>query len=185
MDNSQIETVFPKYPEPEEEKQSFVILNDDLADWAIKRIKEAEDEHARLIELVDKEQEKLNERRAYFDRQLERDTDFLKAALADYMRRVKCKSTKTQDSYQLLSGKLIRRKASIEYKVDDETLTKWLNDNGLEDLVKVTVAPRWGDLKKLLTGDTESGAVTIASTGEMVEGVKAIENPEKFSIKFN
>lgn len=178
-------TQFPQYPEPEEEKQPFVILDDDLAEWALKRIKEAEDEHTRLIALVDKEQEKLDERRRYFDNQLERDTAFLKAALADYMRRVPCKSTKTQDSYQLLSGKLVRRKAGVDYEVNAEALAKWLNENGREDLVKVTVAPRWGDLKKLLTGDTESGAVTIASTGEMVEGVKAIENPEKFTIKFN
>jgi cation transport ATPase len=96
----------------------------------------------------------------------------------------KVKATKTQESYQLLTGKLVRKMPSVDYEVNAEALAKWLNENGREDLVKVTVAHRWGDLKKLLTGDTESGVVTIASTGEVVEGVKAVENPEKFTIKF-
>jgi len=172
------------FPEPEEPPR-FIIDNDDKAEWALRKIKEAEEEHARLMALIDKEQQSLDERKATFDRALERDTGYLTAALNDYMRTVRCRETKTQQSYQLLSGKLVRRMPSVDYEVDGESLAKWLNENGREDLVKVTIAPRWGDLKKLLTGDTESGAVTIASTGEMVEGVKAVASPEKFSIKFN
>jgi len=163
----------------------FVIDNDGKAEWALKRIKEAEDEHERLIALVEQERAALDEKKARFDAALERDTAFLKDALDGYMRTVKCKESKTQESYQLLSGKLIRKKAGVDFSVDSDALTGWLRESGREDLLAVTVKPMWGEIKKRLTADPESGAVVIAETGEVVEGVTAVEKPETFSIKFN
>jgi len=169
----------------ETESSGFMIDSDEKAEWAIRKIKEAQDEHDRLIDLIDRELEKLDSRREEIEKRLESDTAFLKGQLMSYMRGVKCKESKTQDSYQLLSGKLIRKKPAVDYEVDAEALTKWLNDNGREDLVQIVAKPKWGDFKKLLAGDAESGAVVIAGTGEAVDGVKAVETPEKFNIKFN
>lgn len=163
----------------------FVIDNDGKAEWAVKKIKEAEDEHERLIALVEQERAALDEKKARFDAALERDTAFLKAALDGYMRTVTCKSSKTQESYQLLSGKLIRKKAGVDFDVDSEALAGWLRESGREDFLAVTVKPMWGEIKKRLAADPESGAVVIAETGEVVEGVTAVEKPETFSIKFN
>lgn len=175
-------------PESEQDCRApwrFVIDNDALAEWALKKIKEAEDEHARLIALVEQERAALDEKKAKFDAALERDTAFLKAALDGYMRTVKCKSSKTQESYQLLSGKLIRKKAGVDFDVDSEALVGWLRENKHDELMNVTVKPRWGDIKKLLIADPESGAVVIGETGEVIDGVTAVEKPETFSIKFN
>lgn len=163
----------------------FVIDNDGKAEWAVKKIKEAEDEHERLIALIEQERAALDEKKARFDAALERDTAFLKAALDGYMRTVKCRSGKTQDSYQLLSGKLIRKKAGVDFSVDSDALAGWLRESGREDFLAVTVKPMWGEIKKRLAADPESGAVVIAETGEVVEGVTAVEKPETFSIKFN
>lgn len=171
-------------PEPEP-KPAFVIDSDEKAEWALKKIKDAQEEHDRLIALVDAEQERLNERRNMIDLALDRDTDFLRSQLAAYMRTVKCKATKTQESYQLLTGKLVRKIPSVEFEVDNDALAKWLGENGREDLLNVSVKPKWGEFKKLVTGDAESGAVVIAATGEAVDGIKAVESHEKFSIKFN
>lgn len=174
--------------EPEElpdEPQRFVIDSDELAEWALKKIKEAQDEHDRLVALVEQERAALDAKEEKFDKALERDTAFLKFALSDYMRTVKCKATKTQESYQLLSGKLIRKKAGVDYKVNDEALVGWLRENKRDDLVNVTVKPRWGDIKKMLIADPASGAVVISETGEVIDGVTAVEKPETFSIKFN
>lgn len=174
-----------KGPEPDDKALYFVIDSDEKAEWALKKIKEAEDEHDRLMALIEQEQASLNERRETFDRALERETDFLKSALNTYMRTVKCKATKTQESYQLLTGKLVRKMPSVDFNVDSEALVNWLRVNGRDNLVQVVEKPRWSDLKKLLKADIESGSAVIESTGELVEGVKAVESPEKFSIKFN
>lgn len=167
------------------EPRRFVIDSDEKAEWAVKKIREAEEEHDRLAALIEQERAALDEKKAKFDAALERDTAFLKAALSDYMRTVKCKATKTQESYQLLSGKLIRKRAGVDFSVDSEALAGWLRESGREDLLSVTVKPMWGEIKKRLAADPESGAVVIAETGEVVEGVTAVEKPETFSIKFN
>lgn len=177
--------------DPEDSEQDcgkpgrFVIDSDEKAEWALKKIREAEDEHERLIALVEQERAALDEKKARFDAALERDTAFLKAALDGYMKTVKCKESKTQESYQLLSGKLIRKKAGVDFDVDSEALAGWLRESGREDLLAVTVKPMWGEIKKRLAADPESGAVVIAETGEVVEGVTAVEKPEAFTIKFN
>lgn len=179
------EAWFEDQEEALEEPKRFVIDNDELAEWALKKIKEAEEEHDRLMALVAKERVALDAKADKLDQALERDTAFLKFALSDYMRTVKCKATKTQESYQLLTGKLIRKKASVDYNVNNDALVGWLRENKHDDLVSVTVKPRWGDIKKLLVADPESGAVVIGETGEVIDGVTAVEKPETFSIKFN
>lgn len=179
------EAWFEAQEEALEEPKRFVIDSDELAEWALKKIKEAEEEHDRLVALVEQERAALDDKEAKFDKALERDTAFLKFALSDYMRTVKCKATKTQESYQLLTGKLIRKKASVDYKVNDEALVGWLRENKHDELINVTVKPRWGEIKKMLVADPESGAVVIGETGEVIDGVTAVEKPETFSIKFN
>ena len=50
----------------------------------------------------------------------------------------------------------------------------------MKDLVKVTVKPTWGELKKGLTiaGDK----VVIKDTGEIVDGVSVSVSPDKFVV---
>lgn len=168
-----------------EDDLSFEIDNDDKAEWALSKIREAQEEHDRLMALVDKQQAALDDRRAQIDRQLERDTEYLKYLLAAYMNSVKCKSTKTQDTYQLLSAKLVRKHAALDFDVDSTKLAAWLQQNGHTALVKTEVKPMWAEVKKLLSGDPTTGAVTLADTGELVEGITANQTAEKFSIKFN
>lgn len=171
--------------EIEDEKKHFVIDDDKKAEWALGKIKEARDEHDRLMALVEQQQEELEAKRKAIDKRLERETSYLRQLLEWYMDRVKCKSTKTQDTYQLLSGKLVRKKPGIEYKVDSDLLSGWLKENGMADLVVVTEKPKWGEVKKKLQADEESGVVYAAETGEVVEGVTAVEKPAEFDIKFN
>lgn len=168
-----------------EQDLSFEIDNDDKAEWALSKIREAQEEHDRLMLLVDKQQAALDDRRAQIDKQLERDTDYLKYLLSAYMNSVKCKSTKTQDTYQLLSAKLVRKHAALDFDVDSTKLVAWLQENGHAALVKTEVKPMWSEVKKLLTGDPATGAVTFADTGELVDGITANQTAEKFSIKFN
>lgn len=170
--------------ESDDETRRFVIDSDEKAEWAIKKIRAAKEEHDRLISLIDREQNALDEKRGMIDLTYDRDTEYLKAMLNSYMRTVTVKSTKTQDSYQLLTAKLVRKRPALDYSVDNERLVKWLKDNGKGNLVNVKETPRWGELKKLLSGDAESGAVTIAETGEFIDGVEAVKTEEKFDIKF-
>ena len=164
--------------------ETFSITDDSVAEWALEKIKDATEERDRLLALVKEKEVELDEKKQAIMDKYERGTSFLMFKLKDYMETVKVKSTKTQDTYQLLSGKLVRKKAVLDYAVDSEKLLHWLEDNNRSDLIKVTRAPMWGELKKHLSGDLETGCVIMAESGEVIDGVQAVEKPESFDIKF-
>lgn len=169
--------------EKDEVLQGFTIDDDSKAEWALEKIKEATDERDRLLNLVKEKEAELAAKKAGITDKYERETGYLKGLLQQYMETVECKSTKTQETYQLLSGKLIRSKPKTDYTVDDEKLLAWLKANYRIDLIKTESKPRWGELKKLLSGNPETGVVIIEETGEIVEGVEAKLTEPKFDIK--
>ena len=167
-----------------EDSMAFTIDDDVKAEWALGKIREAQEERDRLLELVKQQKEILYKREQEICDRYEGDTNYLRYLLQQYMQTVKCKSSKTQDTYQLLSGKLVRKHAGYEIQRDDAALLRWLEDTGNLDLIQVKTAPKWGEIKRLLRADPETGIVTIADTGEFVDGLTAVQTPEAFDIKF-
>lgn len=159
----------------------FNIKDDGTADWAVGKIKEAQEEHDRLQALIDAKRAELDEAEAKNDKQLEQNTGFLKAKLMEYMRTVKCKDTKTQSTYQLLSGKLVRKKGRLNFQKDEEAMESWLLENA-PDYVDFKSVIKWGDFKKTLLV-TEDGTVA-SEDGEVLDFIKAEVGPEEFEVKF-
>ena len=168
----------------EEANQHFTITDDSAAEWALGKIKEAAEERDRLMALVEEKKAALDEQADKITVRYERDTNYLRYLLQQYMGSVKCKSTKTQDTYQLLTGKLVRKHATTSYEVDKDKLLGWLKENRRDDLIKVETSVRWADVKKLITGNPDTGLCVMGDTGEVLEGVTAVQTPEKFEIKF-
>ena len=159
----------------------FVIDNDSKAEWALKKIKEAQDEHDRLLALVIEEEQLLQAKKEQIDKRLDSDTAYLRSLLMADMEGVKCKETQTQKSYQLLTGKLIRKKGTIDYIRDEEKLLEWTKQNK-PDLVKAKYSVDWSTLKKTLTV-TPKGEV-ITDEGELLDCITTEVKPDKFEIKF-
>lgn len=63
----------------------------------------------------------------------------------------------------------------------NEKLLEYLKASGNTDMIKITEAPKWGEFKKRLEiiGETVIDNVT----GEIVEGVEVIENPDNFIVE--
>lgn len=159
----------------------FVIDNDSKAEWALKKIKEAQDEHDRLLALVIEEEQLLQAKKEQIDKRLDNTTAYLRSLLLSYMETVKCKETQTQRSYQLLTGKLIRKKGTIDFVRDEEKLLAWTQANK-PDLVKAKYSVDWNTLKKTLTV-TPKGEV-ITEEGELLDCITTEQKPDKFEIKF-
>lgn len=165
----------------EANSKDFEIDNDTKAEWAIRKIKEAQDEHDRIAALIDAEEERLKERREKIAKKLDSDTAYLKYLLYSYMGMVKCKETKTQKSYQLLSGKIIFKSGGIDYQRDEEKLLDWTRLNKPE-YIKVKSSVDWAGLKKeLIIG--EDGSVCTAD-GEIIEAIHAERKPNTLEVKF-
>lgn len=161
------------------ETEGFVIDTDQKAEWALKKILEARAEKERLTSLVNSEIDLLNVRQAEIDRRYENETGYLMSKLSEYMQTVNCKATKTQATYELLSGKLVMKFAKTELKENPELL-EWCKQNAPE-YVKTKEEVMWGEFKKNLEA-TEEGVI-LANTGEFVEGVAITEKPAVFDIK--
>lgn len=165
--------------------ESFVIDNDNKADWALRVIRDNQAERDRLIDIAKNQIEELKAQIEEITTKYDNKSSFLKSCLAMYVKSVPRKETKTQETYQLLSGKLIVKKPAQKMVPNDEALVKYLASEKLPELIKAVYKPDWAEFKKSL--NIVDGNVINTTTGEVVPSdVIAIEDvPSTFDVKFN
>lgn len=168
--NWDIETIME-----DEQQTAFVVDNDQKADWAVRKIAEIEADYQRMHDWYFDQIERQNKQRVY---RVER----LTAMLQGYFATVPAKDTKTMSKYALPSGELVFTKPKKEFTMDDPAkLMVWAIENSPAD-VKVVSSPAWGNIKRRLKA-TEAGIVDT-ETGLVVDGVKQVDVPEEFKIRF-
>ena len=169
--------------EQEEGKTEFKIDSDRLSDWAIRKIKEEQKEHDRLVKLAKEEIEELNNQIALLDKALESRTGYLKSKLYEYFRTVEHKATKTQESYKLLSGSLVWKKPSQKLVPDKDKLLAYVKEHNMPEFVKVKEEVDWATYKKEC--EILDGKAVNVQTGELLpEDIITVENiPGSFDIK--
>ena len=161
--------------------EEFVIDNDEKAEWALRKIREATEERDRLLSLAQLERLRIDKEEEGIRSRFESDTGFLKVLLQNYFDTVQHKETKTQEKYQLLSGALVKKKGGVKYTRDDAAIIKWIQDNQRNEFLKVKLSPDWENLKKQTT--VHDGVVIFSETGEVVEGVTVEQEPDEFVVK--
>ena len=168
---------------PEEQQDGFKIDSDSKAEWAVKRIKEAEREQNRLLALVDEERAELDVREKEILDNYAKKTDGLKALLEEYLRaqyaKEEAREINTQITYQLLSVKLVYKKSGLELKQNADVLVNWCKEH-LPDAIKVTYTPKWAEIKKNIK--VVDGIPVYAPTGEVVDGVEEAYVASKFNV---
>ena len=157
----------------------FIIDNDKKADWALEQIKEKEEEKNRLIDLAKNKIEDLKMQIEALELKYEHDTSYLKVLLAQYFDSVPHKETKTQATYQLLTGKLVFKKSSVKINHDDEALIKELDGT---EYVETKKTLKWGEYKKTLV--IQGDDIIDSETGEVVKACTLEEVPASFDVKF-
>lgn len=153
----------------------WVIENDQEADWAIKKIKEAQAE-------ADRWREYYNAMTAKVEEKSEQTKSFMMARLREYFDKVPHKDTKTTEKYPLPSGDLIFKKPKKVFNHDDSVLLNWLKENGFFEFVKVTEKPDWAGFKKRLTEDS-NGIICDSETGLVCDAVTSEMSEPDFEVK--
>lgn len=166
----------------ETENDGFKIDSDNLCDWAIRRIKEERDEAERIKAIALAQIEDLQNKIKAIDERTDHRTAWLKGRLQEYFETVPHKETKTQESYKLLSGTLIKKRVGTKIAHDDEVILEWVKANA-PSYIKVKESLDWAGFKKELEL-TDNGAVVLEDTGEVIPGVSIEIVPESFEIKF-
>lgn len=152
----------------------FVVDNDQKAEWAARKIREARQDTQKWTE--------------YYERQLsairranEETEAYFAALLADYFETVPHKSTKTQESYSLPTCKLVLKAQQPEFNRNENVLCDYLDKKGRDDLVRITRRADWATLKKTLK--VMEDGTCVDADGEIVEGVQAFNRPPEFKIE--
>lgn len=150
------------------------------ADWAIEQIKAERARRDIYINAAEERIAEYNEKIKKAREDCENHTSFLLSKLNDYLNTVPVKETKTQFSFTLPAGKLVRTKSKQEYQRDDSALLAFVKSDAPE-YVRVKEEVAWSDLKRdlVIAGDV----AVLKATGEVVPGITVIESPETFDIK--
>ena len=168
----------------EEDKKEFTIDTPNKADWAIEQVIAEQQRFAMYEQVVNSKIEQLKEDLLKEKTASENRTSWLRFKLGDYLHRddVPAKDTKTQLSLKLPSGSVVFKKSKIEFHKDDKALLEYCKENAKEYVkteTKESVA--WGELKKNLV--VNDGMVLDGITGEIVEGVEALDSIPKIEVK--
>ena len=157
------------------EDEGFSINGDRGAEYALKRIRETQDEVDKFRAYYDEQIAKMQERadgiRAFYLAHLER-----------YFNSVPHKTTKTQETYELPSAKLVLKKQAPEYVREDDKVILFLHDTDNEQFIKVKESLDWAELKKSV--DVIGEECFLKETGEAVPGISVVEREPKFDVSF-
>lgn len=162
------------------ESLGWRIADDECADWAVAKIAEERAELDRIKALAKAQIERITDRVNAAQKRYDNATAYLTGKLGEYFKTVPHKKTKTTESYRLLSGTLKMKLGSVTMKQDDEMLLEYLRVSGNTDMIKTTEAPKWGEFKKRL--EIVGDQIVDSTTGEIVEGVEIVKNPDTFSV---
>lgn len=158
---------------------SFVVDDDQKAEWCIRKIADAKKEMMDWIEFYVEQTDKVKAK-------CEARIQFFEGMLQRYFESVPHKETKTQSSYQLPSGKLVLKKQTVEWVHDDAALLPWVKKN-VPNMIKIKESVDWAGLKSVFKEDDDyiqsNGALVNATDGEVIPGITVTERPDVFKVE--
>lgn len=167
--------------EGEIDGEAFAITDDSGAEWALRKIAEAQEEANRLLALYEAEKTRLAAAAAKVQQATETRTAYFRALLRQYFETVPHTKTKAgTEQYKLLSGTLALKPGGPRFIPDKEKLLGWLEANGREDLIKTERSPKWAEVKKALT---YAAGCAVDENGQIVDGVEVVKDEPQFIIK--
>lgn len=159
----------------------FRIDSDVKAEWAVRKLKDLRAERDRLVDtmraVMDEYARRITEEEEKYERRAVR----MRNMLEDYFESVPHKVTKTQESYQLPSGRLVLKTVEPEFRRDEAALVDWLKAGEMDSFIETRTTVKWGDLKKNTTV-LPDGKVVYNTTGEVIDGVTAVSRPPEFRV---
>ena len=160
-------------------------MNDLQADTMLTDIWELQAEKLKFQMIANGKIKQVEESLKVKSESIDKEVQFMKDQLQAFFLTCSKKSTKTQETYSLLSGKLIMKKATQKIVHDDVLLMDWIQTNA-SDYIKQTVTNKieWAKLKKNLT--ITNSQIINTDTGEILEDIEGLSIEEvgaSFDIK--
>lgn len=161
--------------------EAFEVVNESEANWALRKIKEKQQEIDKNNQLAQSEIDKIEQWESQVRNTLQNDIDYFQGLLAKYAMALKENDPKFK-SLKLPNGNLQFRKQQPKWHYDDKELVSSLKELGMTDYIKTEEKPVKKDIKQALT---VAGNKVVNENGEIVEGIEIEERGESFSVKAN
>lgn len=173
---SEVQDNLNQYLEEQEktEKDSFKVDDDSKANWALRKIKQAQEKQEKASSLAVEEQEKIEAWYQSEKEKAQREIDFFQGLLAQYAFEKRKQDPKFK-SQTLPNGRIKFQKKQAQIKYKDKDIIDYLEKNEKEDLIKVKKEPAKSEIKKAFT--IRGNKMIDPDTGEVVDCV-TVELPE-------
>ena len=167
------------------ESVGFVVDNDKKATWClrkIKQMKEKQSENEKLAkEQIAEIEDEIKEVRKWLEEEnsrIDNNIGFMESKLENYAHRLR-EDDPDLKTHKLPFGSLKFRAQRAKWKYDDDKLLEFVEE-AMSDVVKIKKKVDKRKLKKRI--DVVDGRAIIKDTGEIVEGIKVTNRPEKFLV---
>lgn len=166
------------------DKEVWTVTNDEQAEWIIEKCNEELVEIERYEQSINAKIEELKVKLEKTTIEKQRKIDWRNYHLASYFENVDDKfkkKAKTQEKYRLPSGEIIKKYPSPKLERKEQDLLNWIKNSGMSEYIETKEAAKWGELKKktIINGST----VVFTETGEVIDGVVAVERPPTIEFK--
>ncbi|WP_193063419.1 host-nuclease inhibitor Gam family protein [Oceanobacillus oncorhynchi] len=175
---SELQDDLIQYLEEQEqtEKESYKIRNDSAANWALRKIKQAQQKQEEVNALAVDEIEKINRWSEEENAKNQKDIDYFQGLLAQYAMEKRQQDSEFK-SLKLPNGRIRFQKKQPKYNYDDDAVVEYLKKNERTDLFQTTTTekPLKNDIKKAFTINKDK--LIDPDTGEVIDGV-TVEHPD-------
>lgn len=173
-----------------EPAEPWEIHDDAEANWALRKIYQAEREIERVNANAQREVERILLSRDAAVQSAQQTVSFMKLHLIHYRRKLEEADPTLPKTYRLPAGVLSRRKGPSRYVVTDEkAFIEWAERNDPDayrrtPLVSALDNPNYrcvGEQKE--SSDVEQRSPIVTTSGELVPGVERVREPDRYSCK--
>ena len=160
--------------------EGFKVDDDQKANWALRKIKQMQEQIKENNDLADAEIDKIERWRNTENEKAEADIEYFQSLLAEYAITKREQDPKFK-SLKLPNGRFGFRKRPAKWQYDDEAVIAQLKESKLTDFVRVKEEINKRDLRQFVK--VEGDKVINPETGEIIEGINVLEQGEKFNVK--
>ncbi len=181
---NELQSSLNQYLEEQEqtERETFVVDTDEKANWALRKIKQAQQKQEESNALAIAEIEKIEAWNADEKEKAQRDIDYFQGLLAYYAVKKREEDPKFK-SQKLPNGriKFVKKQPKLNY--DNQTVIDYLKKNERTDLIRTKEEPSKSEIKKAFVINEDK--LVDPDTGEVVDGITVEYLDDEFKVEVN
>lgn len=164
------------------DEERFVIDSDEKADWALRKIVEAENEIEKVEHFAESQIRQIENWKVKQTEKRYNSIEYFKSLLAEYLQNKRKENPKLK-SITLPTGNVGFRKKPVKWVYNDEVVLKTLESENLDDFIKVEKKLDKQSIKKAF--EVVNDKVINPETGQVIEGIEVQEQGESLNVRLN